>query len=325
MPRIIYSPRYNMGLLGLERWLHPFDARKYGRVWGALRQTFGRQLVSWLVRPARTVLREELLLVHTAEHLERLRNPAVVAAALELPLLARLPHAIIDWCLLNPMRWATMGTVVAAREAIASRDLAINLGGGFHHAKPGNGEGFCVYADIGLAVAMLRRERLLGENARIVYVDLDAHLGNGVAHGFLGDPTVFLFDQFNDTIYPRYDLAARERIDCLTPLPSGCDDKRYLTLLKSRLPGFLDSAVRSAPVELAIYNAGTDVHKDDPLGGLGLSTAGIVERDRLVVAELRRRNIPTVLLLSGGYTRHSYAYIAESLCRLLKSAAEVAC
>lgn len=320
MPRIVYSPRYNMGLLGLERWLHPFDARKYGRVRTALRQAFGRRLDSWLVRPTRPVSRAELLLVHTPEHLERLRSPAVVAAALELPMLAKLPLALTDWCLLSPMRWATMGTIVAARAALAGKNLAINLGGGFHHAKPGSGEGFCVYADIGLAIAMLRRERLLRADARVVSIDLDAHQGNGVAHCFLDDPCVFLFDQFNDSIYPRYDEIARERIDCAIPLPSGCDDERYLNLLTSRLPGFLDSAGRSAPVELAIYNAGTDVHRDDPLGGLGLTTAGIVERDRLVVEELRRRKIPTVLLLSGGYTRQSYAIIAESLGGLLKSA-----
>ena len=87
--------------------------------------------------------------------------------------------------------------------------------------------------------------------------------------------------------------------------------------LHQRLPGFLDSVCKTS-VGLAIYNAGTDVLASDPLGGLQISADGILARDLYVVSELRRRQIPTVMVLSGGYTRQSYRLVADSVIRLIE-------
>ena len=149
-----------------------------------------------------------------------------------------------DWRVLRPMRWATAGTVLAAREAMRTGGLAVNLSGGYHHASRDRGEGFCVYSDIGIAITMLRDAGVLAPDDRVVYVDLDAHQGNGVARVFVDDPRVFIFDVYNELIYPR-DAHARRRIDCDLPVPPGCDDGRYLSLLRAELPPFLDA--RRAP------------------------------------------------------------------------------
>jgi histone deacetylase 11 len=122
---------------------------------------------------------------------------------------------------------------------------------------------------------------------------------------------------YNPRIYPAYDTAARERIDCDVPLPSGCGDTGYLELLKTRLPGFLDGVSTTRP-RLAIYNAGTDIYEHDFLGGLSVSAEGIIERDRFVIDELSRRGIPCAMVLSGGYHRESYRIIAESIGRLIE-------
>ena len=321
MARIVYSPRYNIGFLGLER-LHPFDSRKYGRVWRCLRKRFGASLRSMWLRTPQAAGVEHLRLVHSAAYLDRLRRPDYVAGALEVPPIRYLPSWMIDWRILQPMRWATMGTILAAREALQC-GFAVNLGGGFHHAKPSEGEGFCVYSDIGLAVASLRRDGLLSPTARVAYIDLDAHQGNGVCHAFLRDSSVFIFDMYNATIYPLFDPDARERIDCDIGLCRACRDTTYLGELQDRLPGFLDSISRSAPVDLAIYNAGSDVFEDDPLGDLNISADGILQRDVFVWEALRQRNIPTVMLLSGGYTRVSYRLAANSIIRMLEMEAAV--
>lgn len=315
MPRVIYSPRYNISLFGLER-LHPFDSQKYGRAWRVLRKRLGTALHEMWVRPRRPASREELLLVHSESYLTRLRDSRYLAKALEVHAARYVPAWILDWRILRPMRWGTMGTIQAARECL-DHGLAINLSGGYHHAKPELGEGFSIYADAAIAVRVLRQEGLLAPESRIAYIDLDAHQGNGVCHCFAQDKQVFIFDMYNSDIYPWYDLGARERVDCNLGLISGCQDAEYLRTLQQKLPGFLDSVGRS-PIGLAIYNAGTDVFAADPLGGLSLSAAAILERDLYVVGQLRARDIPTVMVLSGGYTPQSYELVADSVTRLLE-------
>jgi histone deacetylase 11 len=316
MPRVIYSPRYNISLFGLER-LHPFDSQKYGRAWRVLRRHFGKSLKEMRVRPPRPASREELLLVHSPAYLSKLRDSAYLAKALEVSVARYLPAWMLDWRVLRPMRWGTAGTIQAARECLR-HGLAINLSGGYHHAKPELGEGFSIYADAAIAVRVLRQEGLLAAESRVAYIDLDAHQGNGVCHCFTQDKQVFIFDMYNGDIYPWYDLAARERVDCNLPLTTGCQDDEYMRTLQQKLPGFLDSVGRSQ-VGLAIYNAGTDVFAGDLLGGLNLSAAAILERDLYVVKQLRDRGISTIMLLSGGYTMQSYQLVADSVIRLLEA------
>jgi histone deacetylase 11 len=317
--RIIYTPKYDLPAHHFAWHLHPFDLRKYSRAYKLLHAAVGSRLQQITIAPPRQVSRDELLLVHTAQYLDKLRTPAYLASTVEVPLVGKLPAWLTDFAVLRPMRWATMGTVVAAREALTTtreglqQGLAVNLSGGYHHAKPDGGEGFCFYNDIALAVTMLRREGLLAEADRVAYIDPDAHQGNGVSHAFLDDPRMFLFDAYNEFIYPAYDRVAHDRIDCNVPLPAGCRDDVYLGHLHAKLPGFLDSIGREARVALALFNAGTDVYEGDALGGLAVSAPGILERDTFVVEQLRSRSIPTVMLLSGGYSEESHRLVASSV------------
>lgn len=313
--KIVYSPHYDIGFFGLER-LHPFDSRKYSRAWRCLQREFGSRLREMHLKPDRPVSRDELLRVHSAKYLEQLRSPKYVAAALELPIVARLPRFVIDRCILRPMRWGTRGSILAVQEAI--RDgVAVNLSGGYHHAKPDGGEGFCIYADIALAVDAARQQGLIGENARVAYIDTDAHQGNGVCHTFLDDKRVFIFDMYNYTIYPCYDHVAQSRVDCHVRVHAGHTSDEYMKALSDTLPGFLDSISRTQPIELAIYNAGTDVFEGDALGNLNVTAEHILQRDLFVVAELRQRNIPVAMLLSGGYSSESYKLVFASVKAIL--------
>jgi histone deacetylase 11 len=240
-----------------------------------------------------------------------------LAWALELPLVRRLPSWAVWRVILRPMRWAVAGSVVAARAAMSS-GLAVNLSGGYHHAKPDKGEGFCVFNDIAYLVHQLRTEGQLKPDDRVAYIDLDAHQGNGVSHHFRFDRSVFLYDVFNPRIYPSYDHDARDRVDCTVPLPEHCTGAEYLRLLELTLPGFLDSVGRNARVGLAIYNGGTDVYEGDALGGLHLSALDVTKRDLYVIEQLRARRIPTVMLLSGGYSRESFRLVANTVMELLQ-------
>jgi histone deacetylase 11 len=128
--RVAYARQYNIGFAGVER-LHPFDARKYGHAYTALRLEFGRELKRRTLRPRRPATREQLLSVYAPQYLAKLRDRAYVARSLEVPPLRRVPGLLLDRAVLRPMRWATAGTILAAREAIASRGLSINLSGGY--------------------------------------------------------------------------------------------------------------------------------------------------------------------------------------------------
>ena len=311
MTRIVYDRRYNLGFPGAQR-LHPFDLRKFARAWKMLRSELGSRLNKLHLGIPVPIADESLLLVHTEEYLRSLRQSAVIAQAIEVPALRRAPWWLLDRWVLQPMRWATAGTIVAGRAALDC-GLAFNMGGGFHHAKPGLGEGFSIYNDIAVMIRTLREEGRLRPDSRVACVDLDAHLGNGVAWCFQDDPTVFLFDMHNDSIYPMRDSRARERVDCPVGLPPGCSGNEYLARLKRELRAFLDSIGRTSPIALAIFNAGTDVLAGDMLGGLGLTLDDVLERDQFVLRSLRDRQIPTVVLTSGGYSDQSYQAIANTI------------
>src|SRR5262245_47043133 len=135
MVPIVYSPAYNITAFGLQR-LHPFDGDKYRRIseW-LVRQ--GLRKAADFVGPS-PATPADLLLVHSPDYLRSLRRRLTLARILEVPLLALLPVCFTDWRVLRPMRWATGGTILACRLAL-EKGLAINLGGGYHHAGPARG------------------------------------------------------------------------------------------------------------------------------------------------------------------------------------------
>lgn len=289
-----------MGVPLLQR-LHPFDLAKYQRAWSLLVKagavTARPTLRPFLPGPG------ELLKVHTPEYLESLRRSESVAAILEVPQVAAAPIGLLDRLVLRPMRWACGGTVVAARAALA-RGWAINLGGGFHHAGPDRGEGFCVYNDIALATRAVRGE---GRVARVMVIDLDAHQGNGVERFALRDSGLAVLDLYNGEIYPG-DEEAKRAIRWDLPVPCGTGDREYLSLVREAVPAALEE---HAP-EFVFYNAGTDILRGDAVGMLDVTFDGVLERDRVVLSALSARGVPWVMVTSGGYTEQSHRLIAET-------------
>lgn len=320
VPSLIYNSYFTLGFPGL-RYLHPFDNYRARRAYAELASELGLPPEkSWgsrlpkpalvkglnLVSPTAPARREDLSIVHTADYLESLNRSLVVASAIEVAPLALAPRSFLEWCLVRPMRWAVTGTLLAAREALRG-GLAFSLAGGFHHAKPDRGEGFCIFNDIAYAIKTLRLEGLL---KTVLYVDLDAHQGNGMSYVFLEDPSVKLFDMYNGEIYPYDEEESRARLDVSYPLEMGTGDREYLDLLEKELPVFLDAF---ADAEILFYNAGNDVVAGDRLGALNLSPEAVLQRDLYVIRETRRRGIPLVFLPSGGYTRESYRLITRSI------------
>lgn len=226
---------------------------------------------------------EELERVHTREYLDDLEHLRWTERTMysELP----LEHDIVRAYVL-----AAGGSVLAAREALA-RGAGINLGGGFHHAGPARAEGFCYINDLAVAVRALQRE---GRVRRAAVVDLDVHQGNGTAVVFQGDPDVFTLSIHQENNYPV--PKAQSSLDI--GLADRTDDREYADRLEQAL-----ASVWSFDPGIVLYQAGADPYRDDQLGGLALTFAGLERRDRMVIEGCRARGIPLVVTLGGGYAR----------------------
>ena len=235
-----------------------------------------------LMTPAALEL-DTLALVHTREYLNKL-EAAELSGAEQRRL--GLPWSEALWL---RSRLAAGGTLLAARTALAE-GLAGNLAGGTHHAFADHGEGFCVLNDVAIAILKLRLE---GVVERAVVIDLDVHQGNGTAAIFEADDSVVTFSMHGERNYP----LAKMRSSVDVPLSDGVGDEEYLEQLERHLPDVLNSANAG----IAFYLAGVDVAAGDRYGKLALTDDGIRQRDRAVIGAVRRRRVPLVILLAGGY------------------------
>ncbi|KAK3101685.1 hypothetical protein FSP39_005453 [Pinctada imbricata] len=328
---IIYASDYNIGFLGLEK-LHPFDAGKWGRVHTFLKEA-GMVKDDTTVKP-REASEKDLMVVHSKEYISSLKWSVNVASITEVPPVALLPNFIVQRKVLRPFRYQTGGTIMAGKLAM-ERGWSLNIGGGFHHCCSEKGGGFCAYADITLAIKFLF-ERVQGVSKAMI-IDLDAHQGNGHERDFIDDDRVYILDVYNRGIYPHdgyakrkyiysyrylqnirgiypHDGYAKRAIKKKVELRHFTEDDEYLELVSRNI----DSALGEFEPDIVIYNAGTDILQGDPLGNLSITEKGIIERDKIVFEKVRSRNIPILMVTSGGYQRSTARIIADSVLNLRK-------
>ena len=191
---------------------------------------------------------------------------------------------------LRDAAWLSCGGAILTARLALERGVAVHLGGGYHHAFPGHGEGFCPLNDVAVAIRTLQRA---GEIDSAIVIDLDVHHGNGTAAVFADDSSVFTLSMHQDSNYP----FPKPPSDLDIGLRDGTGDDEYLALLAKHLPGALDGARAS----LAYYLAGADPYRGDQLGGLALSMDGLRRRDEYVLRELAARCVPVAICLAGGY------------------------
>ena len=300
---LVYSKAYKINLGGLEK-MHPFDIHKYGRIADQLVKDGLATKGDFHV--PKELTREEILTVQTTKFLDSLKDAKTVARYLEAPMVGALPAVVIDRGMLRPFRHSSGGTVVAARAAL-KHGIAINLGGGYHHAKPDRGEGFCIYADMPIAIRVLQRERLI---RRALVIDLDVHQGNGTVVCCRGDDSVFTFSIHEGGIYP----LPKEKGDRDIELAAGTGDEAYLRTLREALP----EVIRRSRPDVVFLQAGCDPLAGDPLANLAMTKEGIVARDALVIDTCVAGRIPVVMLLGGGYSRKAWEVQHASIRRTIE-------
>ena len=258
-------------------------------------------------------LDEDILRVHSQEWVRKLKTGKLSSweiMRLEVPYSPQLVRAF----------WLSAGgSTLAARRALAD-GCAFNLGGGFHHAFPDHGEGFCAIHDVAVA---LRALQAAGEIQSALVVDLDVHHGNGTAEIFAGDPTVFTLSLHQENNYPY----PKPPSDIDVGLADFTGDDTYLRLLRQALDQAFEKFAKEnaaklspspeAPLpqaqtrgasarthpDLIFYLAGADPYQEDQLGGLALTKGGLHERDKMVIEAARSRGIPIAITFAGGYAR----------------------
>ncbi|MGB2607140.1 MAG: histone deacetylase, partial [Candidatus Sulfotelmatobacter sp.] len=208
--------------------------------------------------------------------------------------------------------------------------VSVNIGGGFHHAFPDHGEGFCMIHDVAVAIRRLQRDDKI---RTAMTLDCDVHQGNGTAAIFAGTRTasallpsagastldssaqsaklrsalpgkirgaraeeVFTISLHQHNNYPLWKPPSSIDVD----LPDGIGDDDYLAWLDNAL----SSGLRQFEPDLICYLAGADPYKEDQLGGLSLTIEGLKQRDALVFRAARARNIPVMVTYAGGYAQN---------------------
>ncbi|MEO6595255.1 MAG: histone deacetylase [Planctomycetota bacterium] len=234
----------------------------------------------WLAPRA---LRDELLLVHAADYVDDFQ-----AGRLDRDHMRRIGFPWSPELVERSLR-SCGGTLAATRTAL-QEGAAVYLAGGTHHARRDQGAGYCVFNDCAVGARVVQREVGL---ERVLIVDTDVHQGDGTAAIFADDASVFTFSMHGEDNFP----AAKAHSDLDIALPSGTGDDEYLRLLRA---GLVEAVARSKP-QFVFYLSGADAFAGDRLGRLALTKAGLRERDRLVLAEVRRLAVPWVTVMGGGY------------------------
>ncbi len=302
--KLIYSDEYFLPI-----GQHVFPAEKYRRISRRLIETGVAGPEDFITpQPASD---QDILLVHTAEYVKKLKNGTLSAREeleLEIPFSPELVKAF--WL-------AAGGSILAAQRALAD-GVAVNIGGGFHHAFPDHGEGFCMIHDVAVAIRRMQHDSKI---RTAMTVDCDVHHGNGTAAIFAGtrgssEPLpssspavlgrkplmrgahagdVFTISLHQQNNYPAYKPASSIDVD----LPDGITDDDYLAWLDNAL----SSGLRQFTPDLICYIAGADPYHEDQLGGLALTIDGLKKRDELVFRAAKAQGIPIMVTYAGGYAQ----------------------
>jgi acetoin utilization deacetylase AcuC-like enzyme len=276
--KLVYHERYDLNL-----GAHVFPSQKFRLIAEALLAE-GIATKPDFLRPE-PASDEDILRVHTADWVRKLKTGTLTASEvmkLEVPYSPELVEAV--WL-------AAGGTILAAQSAL--RDgFGANLGGGFHHAYPGHGEGFCAIHDVAVAIRRLQTDKAVSQ---AMVIDTDVHHGNGTAAIFVGDESVFTISIHQENNYPPHKPPSNIDLN----MWDRADDVKYL----GELIPVVQKSLDDFRPDIVFYVGGADPFCEDQLGGLALTKRGLSERDRKVFEEVRRRGIPVATTLAGGYAR----------------------
>lgn len=276
--KLVYHDRYDLNL-----GPHVFPSQKYRLIHEMLLRE-GIASPADVLRPS-PASEEDILRVHTPDWVRKLKTGALTASdvmKLEVPYSPEFVEAV----------WLAAGGTILAGQSALRDGFGANLSGGFHHAYPGHGEGFCAIHDVAVAIRRLQAD---GAIRKALVVDTDVHHGNGTAAIFRDAPDVFTLSIHQENNYPAHKPPSTLDLN----MDDGAGDEEYLGAL---IPAIRMALDKFQP-DILFYVGGADPYCEDQLGGLSLTKEGLKRRDRSVFEEARRRRVPVAATLAGGYAR----------------------
>jgi len=254
---------------------------------------------------------EQLLRVHPASHLERLKRASPEQGVVHLdPDTAMNPHT---WqAALRSAGAGIQAVDLVMKGEIENAFCAIRPPG--HHAERNNPMGFCFINNIGVAV---RHAIQVHGLERVAVIDFDVHHGNGTEDVFANDHQVLMCSIFQHPFYPYSGAENPAPNMCNVPLPSGSGGEEF----RSAVTDVWFPRLREFKPQMIFISAGFDAHYEDDMGGLKLvekDFAWVTEELRKLAAEICHRRI--VSMLEGGYVLSS---LARSVGAHLRALAEL--
>jgi acetoin utilization deacetylase AcuC-like enzyme len=228
---------------------------------------------------------EEIIRAHDPDYLNRLQKGELTDKEIRR---VGLPWSVE---IVRRACYSAGATIVACRTAL-KEGVAVNLGGGTHHAFNDHGQGYCYLNDSVIAARAIQAEGLV---RNVLIIDCDVHQGNGTAAILKNDPTIFTFSIHGKNNFPFH----KEKSDLDVELADGTDDAAYLEALDKGIIRSLENFT----TDLVIYLAGADPYLDDRFGRLAITKEGLAQRDHLVLQHLYKAGLPVAVTLAGGYAR----------------------
>uniref|UniRef100_A0A1B6MPN6 Histone deacetylase domain-containing protein n=1 Tax=Graphocephala atropunctata TaxID=36148 RepID=A0A1B6MPN6_9HEMI len=262
---------------------HRFPMPKFHKVFDFLEKDGIIHRERQLIEPSQ-IVDDVACNVHTPEYIDKFFNGKTDEVE------QRATGFVWTAGLASRVRYETGGTLLAAQLSL-ERGLACSTAGGTHHAFPDRGAGFCLINDLAIAAQQLINTQAV---SRVLIVDLDVHQGDGTAFIFRNTEAVFTFSMHCGKNFP----FRKQNSDLDVPLEVGIDDNEFLSILQEHLPHILDTF----RPDLVLYDAGVDPHKDDELGKLNLTDAGLFKRDEYVLNQVLKRGVPVATVIGGGYS-----------------------
>lgn len=296
---VVFDPIYSQ--LDLAK-RHRFPIEKYQALYDMAFTAYPTKLIS---NPVPSHIGTDLLYsIHSKQYVDEFISGRITPKAMK--------RIGFDWSqqFVNRTLTAVNGTLETAKLAV-EHGIAINCTGGYHHAHPEFGSGFCVFNDLTIAAKYLLDNHLA---QRVLIFDCDVHQGDGTAVCAEAEPNIFTVSIHCEKNFP----SRKQQSDWDIGLDHHIGDLQFLPVLEETF----DAAVQSFKPDYIIYDAGVDIHQDDDLGLLNISTQGVYQRDQFVFNRAKQLALPIMAVIGGGYQR-DIAKLTQVHMQLIHSAVAV--
>lgn len=265
---------------------HRFSSSKFGDLYTLLIDTeLSKNAEVYIPVPAKEI---QLMKVHTQEYINKIKDGNL---SMKEEKVLGLPWSET---LSKRSYLAVNGTYLTSDLAL-SHGIACHLAGGTHHAYSNYGSGFCVFNDLAYAAKNMISE---GKCKKVLIIDCDVHQGDGTADICKDDKNIFTCSIHASNNFPT--IKAKSDFDIA--LDDTISDEDYLKKIQSAI----NICSKEIKPDLVLYDAGVDVHKNDKLGRLDISSEYMFKRDFEVLNFFKKKNIPIATVIGGGYSNDNF-------------------